>query len=721
MKIDHTYGGGILKFYTSFCEERPIRLCEETRAFAYESLYEHKYGLNTKEHPCINFSSNDEILRLSPQKKYDAAIRAIAENSPIRICKDEKISCAATLGDAINHWVPIRIDDEHVFLGISHLTIGFSKVLTMGISGIKENAQNKLNECNDERCEFLESCISVIDSFEIWIKRYINALQNAEGYEENAKNLSKVPFSPPETFYEALQSIWAVFAFCRLCGNWPGIGRIDLLLGDYLKNDLDRGVLTISEARELLAHFFIKGCEWVAGGNYVSGDAQHYQNIVLGGCDEFGNDVTNEVTYLVLDIVEELGISDFPISVRTSKNTPEKLLKRVAEVMRYGNGVVAIYNEEIVIKALQNNGYTLEEARGFANDGCWEVMLPGRTYFGYTPFDALALLQYKTLDYYSDKIEYTSFRDLYNQYISDLKDQVTSIHNERVEKQKNKPDVVYEWNESVPCTVISLFEDNCIEKGLSYTNGGTEYTVFSPHIGGLADVANSLYAIKKLVWDDNKISFSELMKALRENWENAEELRHHALSQYLYYGNDNDEVDGIVRSILSDFSDICCKLEKSGDFKFPAGVSTFGRQIDWAKYRYALPSGQKAASVLANNMAPTPATALQGATAIINSYCKAELSRVPNGAALDIRLLPADVKGKDGIVALCGLIRGFCELGGFFMQIDVADASILRDAQKNPENYPALAVRIAGWNARFVTLAKEWQDMVINNIEKDRA
>ena len=708
-----------MKFYTSFCEERPVRLSEDTRKFAYESLYEHKYGLDTKKNPCINFALTDKIASLSPQKKYDTAIRAIAENAPIRICENEKISCAATFGDAISHWVPFKIDEWHVFLGISHLTINFQKVLDIGINGIRENALNSLDSCQDTKREFLESCISVIDSFKIWIDRYVDALNKLDGYENNACNLLKVPFSPPTSFYEALQSIWAVFAFCRLCGNWPGIGRIDLLLGDYLKKDLEKGVLTISEARELLAHFFIKGCEWITGEPCESGDAQHYQNIVISGCDSDGNDVTNEVTYLVLDVVEELGISDFPISVRTGKNTPQKLLERVAQVIRHGNGIVAIYNEDVVIEALQNDGYSLREARSFANDGCWEVMLPGKTYFGYTPFDALALLQHKTLDYYLEKTEFNSFSDLYKRYIADLKDQATAIHNERIEKQKNKPEVVYEWNESVPCTVISLFEDNCIEKGLSYTNGGTEYTVFSPHLGGLADVANSLYAIKKLVWDENKINSKDLMKVLNSNREGAEELRHYAVSKLSYYGNDNDEVDDIVRSILSDFADICKDLEPKADFKFPAGVSTFGRQIGWAKYRYALPSGQKAGSVLANNMAPTPSTALQGATAIINSYCKADFSKISNGAALDIRLLPNDVKGDTGLNALCGLIRGFCELGGFFMQIDVADASILRDAQENPENYPALSVRIAGWSARFVTLSKNWQDMIINNIEKN--
>ncbi|MBR6676517.1 MAG: hypothetical protein IKL24_04210, partial [Clostridia bacterium] len=592
-------------------------------------------------------------------------------------------------------------------------TIGFQEVLNIGLIGIKKKILSI-----SKNTVFYESCISSIDSFEIWINRYREALSALEGYEDNFKVLSTVPFLPATSFHEALQSIWSVFAFCRLCGCWPGIGRLDMLLGPYLDRDLKNGIITLSKARELIAHFFIKGCEWITGEGTVSGDAQHYQNIVLGGSDEEGNDVTNVVTYLILDVVEELGISDFPISVRISERTSEQLITRISEVMRYGNGIIAVYNEDAVIEALTNNGYSEAEARGFANDGCWEVMLPGKTYFTYIPFDAVAILQKETLASYNDDTRFDSFEELYLRYICDIEKQVESIFNGRIESLKNKMQVSYAWNESVPCTVISLFVEGCIEKGLSYTDGGPLYTVFSPHLGGLADVANSLYAVKKLVWDEKKISFEGLMTALSQNWEGYEDIRRYALSSFEYFGNDNDEVDGMANRLLGDFGSICRRLESGAAFKFPAGVSTFGRQIDWAKSRWALPCGHKAREILANNFSPTPGTALKGATAVINSYCKIDFNNIPCGTALEVRLLPDDVKGDVGLNALCTLLKAFCSLGGFFMQIDVADSAVLRDAQENPEKYPALAVRIAGWSARFVTLEKEWQDMVIDNMEK---
>ena len=184
--------------------------------------------------------------------------------------------------------------------------------------------------------------------------------------------------------------------------------------------------ITLDEAREVLAHFFIKGCEWICGGNYGSGDAQHYQNIVLSGVDEKGNEVTNDVTYLVLDIIEELGISDFPTTVRINKNTEEKLLNRVAEVIRFGGGIIAVYNEDLILESLTDNGYRLEEARKFANDGCWEIQIPGKTFFNYHPFDSLAILQNITLKEYGD-VSFDSFEELYDKYISDLRNYVNQM------------------------------------------------------------------------------------------------------------------------------------------------------------------------------------------------------------------------------------------------------------------------------------------------------
>lgn len=705
-----------MEFYTSFSQKRPVRLCEHTRRFAYQSLYEHKYGLDTKSTMFVQMDDTENFAQMSAIDKYDAMIQKIVSSAPIRICEGEKISGAATLGNGIYHLVPATYNGNNIFYSVSHLTIDFQKVLDIGVNGIRQQVMGSLLKADDEnKIRFLKSCLHCISCLEIWKDRYIRALEEAGGYSENIKNLQNVPMNPPTSFYEAVQSIWFVFAFTRLCGNWPGIGRIDKMLGRYLENDLEKGVITIDQAREILAHFFIKGCEWVTGENCGSGDAQHYQNIVLGGIDENGNEVANAVTDLVLDIVEETGISDFPVTVRINKNTDKKLIERVAEVMRYGNGVIAVYNEDLILRSLTDYGYAEKEAVNFANDGCWEVQIPGKTCFTYIPFDALAVLQNVTLNKYENTSSFDTFEQLYKQYIADIGKQVSYIfeHGKNLLEEKDGKLV---WKKSTPCTVISLFEEGCIEKGISYLEGGALYNVISPHIGGTADAANSLYAIKKLVFDEKTVNFDSFMQILKNNWEGNEALRQHALTAYKYYGNDNDEVDSIASRILSDFADICRQTDGKLPIMFPPGVSTFGRQIEWAANRCACAHGRKQSEILAGNLSPTPGTDTLGATAVIRSYCKADLSKQTTGAALDIRLLPNDVKGEKGIKTISALIQGFVALGGYFMQIDVADGEILKDAQSHPENYPALAVRISGWNARFVTLSKEWQDMVISNI-----
>ena len=496
-----------MEFYAPDGMKRPVRLSESTRRFAYDSLH-FLYGRDTKKTPAVVMDDEPGFSSLSSLGRYDVAIRRIAEKAPLRFAPGERLSGAATLGMAIGHRVPATWQGEPVCESISHLTIDFETVLKKGVRHLRQEAEAALARyAGTEREPFARSCLACLDSFAIWHRRYLQALATMPGYESNLQALSRVPWEPAATFYEAVQSVWFVFAFVRLCGNWPGIGRIDWLLGDYLKRDLASGLLSLDEAREILAHFFIKGCEWVAGGHYGSGDAQHYQNILLGGVDEEGNEVTNEVTYLVLDVLEELGISDFPTTVRLGQQSDERLVRRVAEVMRYGGGILAVYNEELIIDSLCRYGYPLREARKFANDGCWEVQIPGKTYFTYIPFDALRLLQEKTLGSYAAGVDYPSFEALYESYVAALRGQVESIFRGLLPGfASGTPGGEWVWRERMPCTVVSLFEEGCIAKGLSYLEGGPVYNVIAPHIGGFADAVNSLYAIKRLIYDEQVMS-----------------------------------------------------------------------------------------------------------------------------------------------------------------------------------------------------------------------
>ncbi len=649
-------------------------------------------------------------------EKYNICISEIVRQAPIRICENERLSGAATLGMAIDHCVPATHGGRGVFTSVSHLTIDFETALTYGVDKIEADVDERLldKDLTVSQRDFLQSAKHCIGEMRVWHKRYTDALSAMAGYEENLRNLRQVPFAPARTFYEAVQCIWFIFAFVRLCGNWPGIGRIDRLLGDYLKRDLAEGTVTYEEAREILAHFFIKGCEWICGGDYGSGDAQHYQNLVIAGVDENGDEVTNEVTYLILDVLEELNIGDFPTTVRLNSRSDEKLLRRVAEVMKHGGGVLAVYNEETIISSMTAHGYSIEEARRFANDGCWEMQVPGKTYFMYVPFDALQILLNDTLQIKEGGARFASYEEVRAGFFSALEEKVKEICTRSTNgRAKRESDGTWNWYPSLPCTVVSLFEEGCIQTGRSYLEGGPVYRVVSPHIGGAADVGNSLHVIDKLCFRDKLLSLDNFLEILRNNWEGQEPLRQYVLNKISHYGNDDDEADRYTADVVNGFGSLVLKYNVDLPFAFVPGVSTFGRQIEWSEHRPASPHGHKSGDILAPNMGATPGSDLQGATALIRSYCKLNLTDQVTGAALDLKLLPSVVEGEAGTGALTALMRGFVALGGCFMQPDVVDNSVLLEAREHPENYASLSVRISGWNARFVTLSKEWQDMVI--------
>lgn len=207
------------------------------------------------------------------------------------------------------------------------------------------------------------------------------------------------------------------------------------------------------------------------------------------------------------------------------------------------------------------------------------------------------------------------------------------------------------------------------------------------------------------------------MRVLNNNWEGSEELRRKVLNEYIYFGNDNDEVDVIAAKIAEDFSDMCKMRDGKSPIRFISGISTFGRQIEWVSERRATPFGRKRGEVLSGNLSPTPGTDFSGVASIVKSYCKINLKKQHSGAALDIGLSAKELENENGIQAIGGLIRAFCKLGGFFMQIDTVSRETLIDAREHPENYRNLSVRVSGWSARFVTMSREWQDMIIERTE----
>ena len=662
------------------------------------------------------FLSLEEKCREPDQVElYAEAVRLIALNAPLRIIDGEKLVGAATLKKAMGHIVPALCCPS-----VSHTTLGFEKALAVGYKGIRKEIEERLSRggLDESGNKLLHAMLSCLDSAKIWHGRYLDELKKLSGEDEKhldgiMESLKNVPENPPETFREAVQSLWLLWNFQRLCGNLIAIGRIDKMLGHYLKRDLAAGIIGIDEARELIAHFWIKGCEWItANTDAGGGDAQFWQNIVLGGVDEAGNDVANEVTYLVLDVVEELHISDFPIAVRISKKSDEMLLRRIAEIQRLGGGIIAVYNDDRIIPNLVDFGYPLSEARDFANDGCWEILIPGKTCFGYLPFDALIILQdVLGLDASdADLSQYTCFDELFEGFKIKLNNQIVQITSRVVTALRNN---------GTPTVLADMLIDGCIEKGRSYYNLGPKYTAESPHAGGLPDVANSLQVIKKLVYEDQEFSLAELADILRNNWEGHEETRRKICSRFDFYGNDSEASNAMIQKVFDAYTGLVAGIPSNNGVLFPAGISTFGREANaFLPGRTASAAGSKKGDILALNFSPSPGTDKRGPTAVIKSHCAVDFSRLPGGTALELKILPSSLLGEEGIAALVGLMRSFVSLGGIFMQIDAVDTAMLRDAQEHPDKYPNLSVRVSGWSARFATLSKNYQEMLIVRSEQ---
>ena len=692
------------------------RLPSITREMAARALA----GTYGRQMERADFGLSQEIIAdLSPVSRYAETVRLIAQKAPLRVVPLERLAGSAPLLEAPHHLTPAMGEDP--IRSTSHTTLDFEKALHVGYAGLQEEIQRRLGrgDLDADGVEQLNGMLVCIDAAGIWHDRYVAELSarvarsddpERQRYQEVLDVMERVPEHPPQTFYEALQALWEFWEFQRLCGNWSGLGRVDKMLGPFLERDLQTGRITLDDARDLLAHFWLKGAEWIGASSVFtdrSGDAQFYQNVVLSGVDESGHDVTNPVTFLVLDVVEELHISDFPVAVRVSKNSPDRLWRRIAEVQRTGGGIISLYNEDLVIRALTRFGFPLADARNFANDGCWEVLIPGKTCFTYTPFDTLELLQ-DVLGTHPERPgtpDYTSFEELYATFGERLAATIRELY---------QSGICDDVGQVRPTPLLDLWVDGCIEKGRGYNSAGPRYTAIAPHAGGLVDTANSLYAIKRLVFDQQRVSFGQMRDILQDDWAGHERLQSEVQHSFVLYGNDDDEADAMLARVYDTYVSLCETTERAYPrILRPPGISTFGREVVWSSHRTATPFGRNAGDILSSNLSPMPGSEHGGPTAVIKSYAKQDFERLPNGVPLDMKLLPTTLRGEVGQEALVTPLKTFVSLGGWYIQPDVVDSDLLRDAQQHPERYPNLTVRISGWSARFATLRKEYQDMVI--------
>ncbi|WNX85487.1 pyruvate formate lyase family protein [Agathobaculum sp. NTUH-O15-33] len=591
---------------------------------------------------------------------------------------------------------------------------------------------------------------------------------------------SRVPYLPAETLHEAVQAYWFTYAMVNSGGEYVPLGRVDQHLYPYYRRDLENGLIDDERADDLVGSFLAKCNERICtdtknwenhydfglfsqgvplsystgteeSGGHESGGydirALQYQenesidsdanfnfgqsgndwlmNMIIGGVRPDGEDGTNEITFKLLRLRFEMQLLMPTLSVRVSSKAPDRLWRELALCLRHCEGEPAIYNDDAIIPGFVDIGIPLEEARDYTNDGCWETLIPGKSYFSYAHIMNLRCLEWvftRGVTVMTGETEgvdtgaldsLTDFETFYAAYCKQVDSQIELQVNRRLENLGMSEMIA-------PDPLMSTIMEGCIEKGRDMTGAGIlPYTFHLLLITGLSNVVDSLCAVKKLVYEDRVATLADFKKAIENNWEGCEELRLIALNRVPKYGNDNDYADDMLARVMKDFENSCVAWRAKQDkIKIPAGIGTFENYAALGRNLSASPDGRGAGEALAPNYSPTPGVDVNGPTAVIKSATRPELMRYFCGCPLDISLNANEYLGEVGVTRMEGIIRSFCDLGGQIATITATSIEELQDAVVHPEKHKDLKVRMGGLSAYFIAMSAMQQQNIIQRFAK---
>ncbi len=621
----------------------------------------------------------------------------------------------------------------------AHIVVGYKNILSQGLKGIKGRAsERKRSVKTDAERDFLTGVEMVCDATRNFSMRFANLVKNQleNGLDEERKNelekiyeiLQKVPWEPPETFHEALQAMWFIQnAIIISYGSGSGItpGRVDQLLYPFYKKDIEVGRLTSDQALRLIEEFVIKiNNNVIIWPNLFGTSLNHLgsdvENITMGGVKTNGEDGTNELTYLFLEAIGNTRLAT-SASFRISKKSPPEYLRKVIELHKYTGGI-AFFNDEIVVPAMMNDGYTLEAARDYCLVGCIEPSGNGDTYgaTGGTKFYLPTVLdmvfnQGKTTFFGNqdgpktkDPLKMKSFEEFMDTFYTQMKFVIDSCA-----KAGDLRDEV--WAEHFDTTLISATIDGCIESAQDATNGGAIYKFQAIGAAGVGTTADSLAAVKKFVFEDKSVSMSELLKAIKTNFHDKEILRQ-KLMNGPKYGNDDDYVDSIAVELVDRVNTYVKskKLSRGGHFK--PSYSSYGLNIYEGIMEPATPNGRKAADPISNAISPCNGAEKNGPTAAMRSVAKIDHTKIGYGDSFNMKMPLSLLETEKGIESLENLVKTYFNIGGFHVQFNVINEETLRHAQVNPELYDDLIVRVSGYSAYFTQLGRSIQDDLIERV-----
>jgi pyruvate formate-lyase/glycerol dehydratase family glycyl radical enzyme len=626
-----------------------------------------------------------------------------------------------------------------------HIIPNYAKVLKIGMQGIVKEYESILQSqlSNDHR-EFVESLIlSCMTARGISFRYARNArelaskeddLQRKEELNEIARICEKVPWEPAETFWEALQSLWMTHMLVMAAESYPGAGlshgRWDQYLYKYYKHSIESGEITREFAKELLHCYWIKH-------NYVYDfqgrlginqgiNSGFGQLITLSGCGPNGEDLTNELTWLALEVIEEMNLLEPKPNIRLHKNTPQDFFIRVAELVAKAQGSPFLMNfDGHSIEGLVWQGIPREDAWNYGVVGCLENTMQGNDRSGTVDVNInlakaveLALNNGKDMateeqvgPQTGDPLLFTT----YDEFLSAVKAQLTILVKLLVDCG-NMADTLRAKYQPIP--YLSALMDGCALRGKDVNEGGTDWNFITLEGMGIATLADSVIAVKKMVFEENRLSMSQLLEAISANYEGRDEIRQLLRSKAPKFGNDDDYADEVARELSMFWAEEVFKYSNPyTGRRYRAGYLSWNYFIPLAPLTSATPDGRYRGEYLSNGVGAVQGMDIKGPTASSRSIGKLGLHTVPNGASHTITLSPSMVRSSEHVEKLAGLLRAYNDIGGTALQINVIDADTLKDAQRNPENYQNLMVRVTGYNAFFTQVGRELQDEIIARTE----
>ena len=628
-----------------------------------------------------------------------------------------------------------------------HLIPGHKKIIDVGYGAIRKQAQDWLDEHygnimgpDVEKYIFYSSAVIACDAAITYVRRTGDACLEKSKTEKDPKRKAElekmadslywISTNPARTFWEACEAA-LLYQFILILDGARAIsmGRFDQYTYKYFKADIEAGRLTMDEAQEIVDAFFLKiNNTWNGGSQYMVHmiGQNTYQHTNIGGVDRDGNDATNELSYMVLESISRLKLHDPTISLRINKNTPPEIWELAVETTKIVGGLPLFQNDEVIIPALmKENGFSLEDARDYGIMGCQEIVGPGTEYpaaNGNTP--PYSSLNYGTVLVMALNDGLNPYNNeqcrLHTGYLYEM-NSIEEVH-EAMKKMVNylirlqtSVDNYTEYLQRYHNTenLLSLSMEGCMEKGMDASWGGCKYNSIGGTATGLATIADCMSTIKYMCFDKKLCTTRELYDAYMNNWQGYEPLRQRILAEVPHYGNDDPYADDEMCWIVDVYYEAVSNCSSMRCKKYKAGMYGASDHVTQGYTTWATPDGRFTGEPVADASSPAQGRDMNGPTAVFDSSVKWDHSRFMDGLAVNLKIHPNALKGKEGIDKLRDMTLTYFENGGMECQYNVVSADVLRAAQKDPEEYRDLIVRIAGYSAYFIELSKDCQNDLI--------